>query len=247
MIFVFPEFLLVKLTNPKSREGFDSRAKKVSVIFGVLFAVTSGILFLMDVLKVYLNVNDTSLSDHGSFYLFLASISVFFFVKLAHFSLNDSYFDFLSEVSKKEKEYSVLFNKKNNKDSLEVAVACFFEEYELSSETSITNLALHDFKNKRGRIVLKKGESRSGRTVDTISIEKTFVSDDISNFSQDAEYWITKAELLKEVIVSEFWNIKSKKEYRRLLLTVEGDIPKEKLEKLKEKRATKEELSSLLI
>lgn len=95
--------------------------------------------------------------------------------------------------------------------------------------------------------MLKKGESASSRNVDTISIEKTFVSDDISNFSQDAEYRIAKVELLKEVIVSEFWNIKSKKEYRRLLLTVEGDIPREKLEKLKEKRATKEELSSLLI
>ena len=247
MIFVFPEFFLVKLTNPKNKESFDSRSKKVSVIFGVLFAAISIIWFLMDVLKVYLNVDDTSLSDHGSFYLFLASISISFFVKLEHFSLSDSYFDFLSEDSRKEKEYSVLFDQKNNEDSFEIIVACFSEGYELSSKTPITNLALHDFKNKRGRVVLKKGENKSGRNVDAISIEKVFMSDEISNFSQDAEYRITKAELLKEVIVSEFWNIKSKKEYRQLLLIVEGNIPKEKLEKLKEKRATKEELSSLLI
>lgn len=247
MIFVFPEFLLVKLTNPKSREVFDSRAGKVAKILGVFPLLIGCVGFLIDIFKGIVKVNDTSLSDHCIFYICLICFSLFSLFKLQFFTDNGSYFDFLSESSSKEKEYSVLFDRKNNEDFLEVTVVCFFEEYELSSESSITNLALHDFKDKRGRVVLKKGESASSRNVDTISIEKTFVSDDISNFSQDAEYRIAKVELLKEVIVSEFWNIKSKKEYRRLLLTVEGDIPREKLEKLKEKRATKEELSSLLI
>lgn len=172
---------------------------------------------------------------------------MFSLFKLQFFTDNGSYFDFLSESSSKEKEYSVLFDKKNDENSLETIIICSPGEYKFSNKTSITNLALHRFREKKGKIVLKKGENESKRNVDIISIEKTYANDEVVDFIQNADFWITKVELLKEVIVYEFWGIKSKKEYRRLLLTVEGDIPREKLEKLKEKKAAKEELSSLLI
>lgn len=247
MIFVFPEFLLVKLTNPKNRESFDSRASKVTKIFGVFPLLIGCVGFLIDIFKGIVKVNDTSLSDHCIFYICLICFSMFSLFKLQFFTDNGSYFDFLSESSSKEKEYSVLFDKKNDENSLETIIICSPGEYKFSNKTSITNLALHRFREKKGKIVLKKGENESKRNVDIISIEKTYANDEVVDFIQNADFWITKVELLKEVIVYEFWGVKSKKEYRRLLLTVEGDIPREKLEKLKEKKAAKEELSSLLI
>ena len=47
MTFVFPEFLLVKLTNPKNREKFDSRASKVTKIFGVFPLLIGCVGFLI--------------------------------------------------------------------------------------------------------------------------------------------------------------------------------------------------------
>ena len=258
MILVFPEVFLAKLTKPKSRGKFDDAASVASGLSLVVFSLLLAILFFVNLITNFGEKNkgfllDNILSGYQVFFLCLF-LFVAFLVKNLYFT-GRSYFDFLSECTLREKKGTILFDNKGEQNVSEVIIARLPKKYqkeerdnysEMSTEEAITNLEANRFRGRKGMVILKKGKIESRKNVDNISVEKIYVNDDVEKFSQRARYRIKKVELLKETAIFTLWKMEYKKESRKLLVTVEGNIAEEVLEELKAKAVVQEELDSML-
>ena len=258
MILVFPEAFLAKLTKPRSRGKFDDVASSTSGFSLIVFSILLLILFFVNLTTNFGEKNNEGafsvgiLSSYQVFFLCLF-LFVAFFVKTLFFT-GRSYFDFLSECTLREKKETTLFDNEGEQNVSEAIIIMFpkyqkeedDKENEMSTKETMANLKVNGFREKKGKVILKKGKVESRRNVDNIFVEKIYVNDDIEKFNQKAHYRIKKVELLKETAIFTLWNIEYRKESRQLLVTVEGNIAEEVLEELKSKAMIQEELDSLL-
>lgn len=258
MILVFPEAFLAKLTKPKSRVSFNNRSTDVAKFFVMLPLLMIFVGLFIDFFKNFsktTNTTNTFFLEHFVLYLCLFLFFILFLLKLQFFFVNNSsYFDFLSECTLREKKETTLFDDENEQNVSEVVIIMFPEHQkengdkknEISTKETMDILKTYRFRGKKGIVILKKGKAESRKNVDNISVEKIYANDDIEKFSQKARYRIKKVELLKETAIFTLWNMEYKKESRRLLVTVEGNIAEDVLEELKAKAVVQEELNSLL-
>ena len=257
-MLVFPEVFLAKLTKPKSRGKFDDAASAASGLSLVVFSLLLAILFFVNLITNFGGKNnvgffsDSILSGYQVFFLCLF-LFVAFLVKTLFFT-GRSYFDFLSECTLREKKETMLFDNEGEQNVSEVIIVRFPEhqkengdkENEISTKETMDILKTYRFRGKKGIVVLKKGKAESRKNVDNISVDKIYANNDVEKFSQKARYRIKKIELLKETTIFTLWKMEYKKESRKLLVTVEGNIAEEVLEELKAKAVVQEELDSML-
>ena len=250
MILGFPEVFLAKLAKPKSRGKFDDAASSASGFSLMVFSILLAILFFVNLITNFGGKNvgffsDGILSGYQVFFLCLF-LFVAFLIKTLFFT-GRSYFDFLSECTLKEKKEVTLFDDESEQNVSEVVIVTSPEkDDEMSTKETMDILKTYRFRGKKGKVILKKGKAESRKNVDNISVEKIYANDDIEKFSQKARYRIKKIELLKETAIFTLWKMEYKKESRKLLVTVEGNIAEEVLEELKAKAVVQEELDSML-